>query len=233
MNPFSWTPTVLQTFVYPFTWISFRLFARIKILGKEHIRGHKRGAIFAVNHSSELDPILVPATLNPFSPLMPMFYLARERSFYPRAEKFGLGRIFYSAAFFKMWGAYPISVGTGNYEVTLKYHLSILEQGRSVCIFPEGKKTENGDIGEGKPGVAYLLWRTGVPVIPTAIHGHYLMGARDFIARKHSITISYGKPITREELFGTDVDRVVPTHEELKSATHTIMSRIREMYART
>lgn len=227
---FSITPFILQTLVYPFTWVSLRFFARIRILGKENIRGHKHGAIFAVNHASELDPILIPATLDPFSRLMPMFYLARESSFY---EKNGLAKyIFYSGMFFKLWGAYPVSIGTGDYEYALRNHIHILECGKSICIFPEGGKTKNGEIGEGKPGVAYLLWRTGRPVIPVAIRGHYQMNPRGFLARKHSITVSYGKPITKEELFGTNADAASPSREDLKAATQVIMSRIREMYGK-
>jgi len=230
MTLFSITPFLLQTLVYPFTWVALRFFAKIRILGKENIRGHKHGAIFAVNHSSELDPILIPATLNPFSRLMPMFYLARERSFYPVAQKGGFSQYFYGGIFFKLWGAYPVAVGTGDYEHALKHHISILEKEKSVCIFPEGKKTRDGGIGEGKPGVAYLLWRTGRLVIPVAIHGHYQMNPHGFLSRKHNITVSYGKPITREELFGTNAEVVPPSHEDLKAGTEIIMSRIRGMY---
>jgi 1-acyl-sn-glycerol-3-phosphate acyltransferase len=230
MNFFSWTPAILQTSVYPFTWVSFRFFARIRIVGKEHIREHKRGAIFVVNHMSELDPILIPATLNPFSSLMPMFYIARERAFY---QKKGLSKYIYGGTFFKIWGAYPASVGTGDYELALKHHIRILEYGKSVCIFPEGRKSQDGSIGEGKPGVAYLLWRTDAPVIPVALHGHHQMGLHGLFSRKHSITVSYGKPITKAELFGHNTDIAAPTHEVLKSATHVIMSRIREMYERS
>lgn len=232
MNFFSFTPFLLQTFVYPFTWIGFRFFAKIRILGKENIRGHKHGAIFAVNHSSELDPILIPATLSPFSRLMPMFYIARERAFYPAAKNGGFAQYFYGGTFFKIWGAYSVFIGTGDYEHALKHHISILEKGKSVCIFPEGRKTRDGSIGEGKSGVAYLLWRTGVPVVPVAIHGHYLMKPRGFLTRKHSITVSYGKPITKEELFGNNADVVAPSREDLKAAAQIIMSRIREMYER-
>ena len=228
MNFFSITPFILQTLVYPFTWVSLSFFAKIRILGKENIRGHKHGVIFAVNHASELDPILIPATLNPFSRLMPMFYLARESSFY---EKSGFAKYFYSGTFFKIWGAYPVTVGTGgDYEHALRHHIKILKRGKSICIFPEGGKTKNGEIGEGKPGVAYLLWRTGRPVIPVAIHGHYQMSAHGFLKRKHSITVSYGAPITKEELFGARADAISPTREELKVATQVIMSRILGMY---
>lgn len=229
MNFFSITPFLLQTSLWPTMWVVLWWFGKITILGKENIRGHENGAIFAVNHSSQFDPILIPATLNPFSALMPMFYLAREREFY---DVTGLTQYIYGGIFFKIWGAYPVTVGTGDYEHALRHHIKILGRGQSICIFPEGGLNKSGVVGEGKPGVAYLAWRTGRHIIPVAIHGHDQMGPRDFFSRKHSLTVSYGKPITKEELFGNVADIAPPTQEQLKSATKIIMSRIREMYER-
>ncbi|MBI5401140.1 MAG: 1-acyl-sn-glycerol-3-phosphate acyltransferase [Candidatus Yonathbacteria bacterium] len=229
MNFFLIIPFLLQTALWPFMWVMLWVFGKITILGKENIRGHECGAIFAVNHSSQFDPILIPATLNPFSSLMPMFYLARERAFY---EKIGPSKYIYGGLLFKIWGAYPVAVGVHNYEYALRYHIEILERGQSICIFPEGGRNLSGGVGEGKPGVAYLLLRTGRPVIPVAIHGHHQMGPREFFSRKHTIVVSYGKPITKEELFGKKIENILPSREELKSATQTIMSHIREMYER-
>jgi len=62
-----------------------------------------------------------------------------------------------------------------------------LEDGELVCIFPEGKITETGDIGQFKSGVIRILERDPVPVIPLALRG--LWGS--FFSRK------YGKAMTR------------------------------------
>lgn len=227
-NLFSVTPFILQTLLWPIMWIILCVFGKINILGKENTSGHKRGAIFAVNHSSQLDPILVPATLNPFSALMPMFFLSRERRFY---EKSGFLQYVYGGFIFRIFGAYPvITIGSKDYERILEHHIRILGRGRSVCVFPEGGLNTTDGVGDGKPGVAYLLWKTGRPVIPVAIYGHKQMGPREFFARKHKLAVSYGKPITREELFSSYADVEPPTFEDLKAATYVVMSRIRDMY---
>lgn len=62
-----------------------------------------------------------------------------------------------------------------------------LAEGELVCIFPEGKITETGDIGQFKSGVIKILERDPVPVIPLALRG--LWGS--FFSRK------YGKAMTR------------------------------------
>ncbi len=62
-----------------------------------------------------------------------------------------------------------------------------LQQGDLVCIFPEGKLTENGEMGSFKSGVCKILKRDAIPVIPLALRG--LWGS--FFSRK------YGSAMTR------------------------------------
>lgn len=231
MNLFFLPPLILQTFVYPLTWIALRFFTHLRIEGRDNVRGMKKGVIFAVNHSSELDVVLVPATLPFLSPLMPMFYVSLENSLYQRPGEKSISRYFYGGLLFRVWGAYPAAVGVGDYELALKHHLRILSHGKSVCIFPEGRVTRDGTLGEGKAGVAYLLWRTGVPIVPVAISGNYKMTFRGFFSRRRSVTVSYGTPILAADLFGPrSRDGVPPSQEELKGAAKVIMSRIRELW---
>lgn len=217
---------ILQSLMWPLFRLLFLSFGNLQIKGKEHVLGHSAGAIFAVNHSSQLDPFLIPATLGPLSSLMPMHYVSRTRDFY---EIRGLSRYIYGGLVFKILGAYPATVGMKDFEKMLANHIELLRIGRSVCIFPEGGIGKSGELCQGKPGVAYLLWRTGRPIIPAAIHGHAQMSIRGFLSRSRNIVVSYGAPITRAEIFGPNADAVVPTHDELIAATQIVMSRIREI----
>lgn len=231
MNSLSCIPYILQTLMWLVMRPILALFSNLRIIGKEHTEKIKDGAIVAVNHASDLDPVLIPATLGPWSPLMPVFSVALDRSFYRRPWPFNY---LYSGFIFNLLGAYSMSSGArADYERILSPHIKLLERGSTLGIFPEGKRNFDGKITAGRPGVAYLAWRTRRPVIPVAIHGHTHMAPRDFFARKHSITVAYGAPITYTELFGARPDpNLPPTQDELKVATATIMSRIREMYER-
>jgi 1-acyl-sn-glycerol-3-phosphate acyltransferase len=40
-----------------------------------------------------------------------------------------------------------------------------------VCIFPEGRLTTDGTIGEFRPGLMRILQETPVPVVPMALSG--------------------------------------------------------------
>ena len=145
------SPFILQTLVWIPTWFVLTLCGRFRKYGRENLKGLSRGVIFAANHGSELDPILVPASLNPFSAVMPIFYVAREREFY---EKDGFSKYIYGGFWFKLWGAYPAYMGKKDYAFSLQEHIKILNAGKSLLVFPEGEKTKNGEVGNGKGGVA-------------------------------------------------------------------------------
>lgn len=222
-------PFIFQTLVWIPTRLVLALFVRFRIEGVENIRGLKRNALIAANHQSELDPILVPASLNPFSKLMPMFYVSRERKFY---EKNGFIKYIYGGAFFKLWGAYPVLVGQKNYERALGNHFDLLRHGKTVLIFPEGEKTQDGTIGEGKGGITYLSHAAQAPIVPLAMKGHFKMTPKDFLSGRRTITLRYGKPIYPRDLFGNPGHATVDaTHDDYIPAANKVMDAIRALHA--
>jgi 1-acyl-sn-glycerol-3-phosphate acyltransferase len=46
-----------------------------------------------------------------------------------------------------------------------------LRNGLLLVVFPEGTRSEDGTIGEFRPGAFYLAWKSGVPVVPVHIDG--------------------------------------------------------------
>lgn len=46
-----------------------------------------------------------------------------------------------------------------------------LEEGEVVGIFPEGRLTDDGEIGVFKAGIERIIQRTPVPVVPMALRG--------------------------------------------------------------
>ncbi len=61
-----------------------------------------------------------------------------------------------------------------------------LRAGQLVCIFPEGRITEDGEMNVFRPGVSRILERHPVPVIPLALRG--LWGS--FFSRAHGSAMS-------------------------------------------
>jgi len=75
---------------------------------------------------------------------------------------------------FRDAGAIPIASGKTHPEVLAAAFDAIdqaLEEGRVVCVFPEGKLTADGEVGEFRNGIERILERRPVPVVPFALRG--------------------------------------------------------------
>lgn len=199
---YSLPPRILQTFAWLPTRFLLMFFSGFKVYGKENLERIDQ-AIFAVNHASELDPIVLTAALSPIGKFSPMFYVSAEVKKLDDPKRFGWRRHLYKHEwFFKFWGSYPIQEGLRNYEMTLKNHLKLLREGRSLCMFPEGKMTRDGSLGEGHGGIVFLHHKSVVPIVPVCIRGTFKTTFRGFLGGKHKIDIHFGKPLYFNSLMG-------------------------------
>lgn len=214
------SPLLLQKLIWIPTRLTLLFFGHLEVRGFERLKKLKTNAIFAVNHSSESDPILLPASLPFFSHFSPIFYTSREQSFYKYS---GWRQHFYGGNFFKAWGAYPVQVGLNDYARSMANHIPIILDGGSLCIFPEGKKTRDGLIQPAKGGVAYLAYATGRPIVPVRYDGTYQLRFKDFIRRKRRLKVTFGEPIYITGEPGT------LTIEDFKKQANLVMDKIRDM----
>jgi len=74
---------------------------------------------------------------------------------------------------------------------------NVLQEGRSVVIFPEGTRTQPGKSAVYHPGVAALYGQTNVPIIPVALNSGIYWGRRRFKKSAGKIIIEFLKPIER------------------------------------
>lgn len=228
-KPYSWPTRILQSLAWSPTRLLFNVFCHFEVRGREHLKGIEQ-AIFAVNHSSELDPIIITAALNPLGRFAPLFYIAGPSERF-RDSSFGWRRHLYSSKwFFRAWGAYPHISGHKNYEYSLQHHKQILDDGGSVVIFPEGFITKSGELGEPRGGVIYLSHATSVPIVPVAISGVYKMNAKGFLSRKRTMILEFGKPVMATHLLPKDVS--IDPAEHYKPAATKVFERLSRLLER-
>ena len=80
---------------------------------------------------------------------------------YSRGKRFTRSLEYYlSAAFFN---TFPLPQREAGARQTLRYAGELISSGFSVLIFPEGKRTDHGEIGPFRPGVGMMAARLGVP----------------------------------------------------------------------
>jgi len=73
---------------------------------------------------------------------------------------------------------------------------SLYERGYSICIFPEGTRSEDCKILRFHKGAFYLAEKLGADIIPIYLHGAgHVLPKRDFMLREGQISVEVGKRI--------------------------------------
>jgi long-chain acyl-CoA synthetase len=162
----------LPTWILPIA----RLFVTLDIQGLEHLAGIRGPVIFAANHQSHLDGPMILQALPPrwryrVAPAMAKEFF--KAHFYPAGFTAGARltnslNYYLASAFFN---AFPLPQRESGTRQTLRYIGDLIGEGYSILIFPEGRRTEKGEINRFQPGVAMIAARLDVPVVPVRIDG--------------------------------------------------------------
>ena len=160
------------------TWILplGRIFARVTVRGLEHLERIEGPVIFAANHQSHFDGPVILDSLPPkwryrtAPAMMKEFFNAH---FFPerhtRKQWFTNSLNYYLSALF--FNAFPLTQSSAGTRQTLRYVGELIGEGYSILIFPEGRRTDAGEIAPFQPGVGMIAARLGVPVVPVRLEG--------------------------------------------------------------
>lgn len=152
---FSLVPEFLMRFL---AWMLIHTVHRVATVDVERIPD-EGPAVLVCNHVSYVDAIVIGAA----SP-RPIRFVMDHRIFKTPL----LGWIFRTAK------AIPIAPAKEDPFLMERAFIDIAEalhQGDLVCIFPEGKLTTTGDMNAFRGGIARIVERSKVPVIPMALRG--------------------------------------------------------------
>ncbi|MDP4008957.1 MAG: lysophospholipid acyltransferase family protein [bacterium] len=161
----------------------FRFFFDYKIVYTHPIEDIQSPIVVAANHTSALDAFFIGTAFPLFSSILPIrFATAPEHYWRPHYLPM-------------LWllGSFPIykKIGLQN---SLKYPLSILRHGKSVGIFPEGKRVVNGRPPRARRGVAYLSLVAEVPILPISIQGNRGITLKKILSRSMKVRVIVGSP---------------------------------------
>ena len=186
------------------TWILplGRIFARVKVEGLENLTGVTGPVIFASNHQSHLDTPVILDALPPrwryrVAPAMAKEFF--KPHFFP--EQYGRwawatnSLNYYLASFF--FNAFPLPQREAGTRQTLRYVGELLGAGYSILIFPEGKRTQAGEINRFQPGVGMMASRLDVPVVPVRLEGlNQILHASAYFPTVGRARCAFGRPIS-------------------------------------
>lgn len=181
-------------FIYPvtrwLTWIFAKLMFRLSLENTRNVP-QQGGLLVVSNHVSHLDPPLTGS----FIPGRCGYHMAKR-------ELFKIGLL----------SSYMLSIGSiivnrGKGKQALLDAVQYLQDGMVVFIFPEGTRSRDGRLMEGKGGAVLMAIKTGCTILPAAIIGSQnAMTKGSIFIKPVKITIRYGEPYKIE--YSGDVDRV-------------------------
>lgn len=129
------------------------------------------GYIFCCNHLGMTDPFFIAANTK-----SEFHFIAKEE----------LMRIPVLGFILKRVNVIPVKRGSGDLGAMRK-GIEVLNEKKSLIIFPEGTRSKTGEMGEVKNGMSLLIKKTGCGVVPCA-----LVGKPHFFKKSK---IVFGRPI--------------------------------------
>jgi long-chain acyl-CoA synthetase len=162
----------LPTWILPLA----RIWAHLDVKGLEHLADLGGPVIFAANHQSHFDTPAILLSLPPrwryrVAPAMAKEFFKAHffPEQFPRSAYLTNSANYYLSALF--FNAFPLPQREAGTRQTLRYIGEVLGDGFSVLIFPEGKRTDRGEINRFQPGVGMIASRLDVRVVPVRLEG--------------------------------------------------------------
>lgn len=153
-----------------------RAFAWIKVSGLDNLRAVDPPVIFASNHQSHFDVPMILSALPAKWRYRASPAMAREffdAHFHPARytwrKRFTSGLSYYLAAL--VFQAFPLPQRELGAREALRYAGELGAEGKCIVIFPEGRRTDAGEINTFQPGVGMLASRLRTPVVPVRLEG--------------------------------------------------------------
>ncbi|MEY4394640.1 MAG: hypothetical protein RL595_1889 [Planctomycetota bacterium] len=155
----------------------------------------KTGPVLLIaNHESFLDPISVGLTST-----RNLCYLARKTLF----------KNPWLSSYLKAVGVFPVDLD-GVAKEGIRATLDLLQKNKVVLLFPEGTRSETGNVQNLQPGIFLLAKKSGAPILPVGIAGAYDALPRTTLipnfcplfkeGKNGAMAVSIGKPVTPAQL---------------------------------
>ncbi|KAI4380078.1 hypothetical protein MLD38_006306 [Melastoma candidum] len=136
--------------------LTVALFYRIEVYGRENLPPSDVPALYVSNHQSFLD-------------IYTLLTLGRNFKFISKTSIFHFPIIGWAM---NMMGTVPLKRMDSRSQLEcLKQCMHLIQNGASVCVFPEGTRSKDGKLGEFKKGAFTIAAKTKVPVVPITLIG--------------------------------------------------------------
>jgi 1-acyl-sn-glycerol-3-phosphate acyltransferase len=165
---------------------------RYRVEGAEHIQ-RQRAAVYAVNHTSNVEPPILFDMLRELFPRLRILYKAELRKLPILVRAFDLA------------GFVPLERGNPEQSLpAIERAVDALRHGNSFMIFPEGTRSRTGALLPFKKGGFIMALKAQAPIVPVAISGAvHAMRKGSFLINPVQVRVRIAPPV---ETAGLDVD---------------------------
>ncbi|HEX6506576.1 MAG TPA: lysophospholipid acyltransferase family protein [Chloroflexota bacterium] len=172
----------------------FRLWIQCyRAVGVEHVPA-RGGAFLIANHTSGIDPFVIGFSV----PWRMLRGPGKEELF--------------SSPFFgylmRKMGMFPLRLDIAD-AAAVRAMVEVYRSGKVVVVYPEGGRTDSGEMREFSPELARLIIRLKAPIVPAGI-----AGARDVLPigsllprPRTPVVVVFGEPFELSEFYGGKVSR--------------------------
>lgn len=171
---------------------------KVRAEGMEHLQ-RNRAAVYAVNHTSNVEPPLLFDLLHELFPRLRILYKAELRKLPILVRAFDLG------------GFVPLERGNPEQSLpAIERAADALRAGNSFLIFPEGTRSRSGELLPFKKGGFIMAIQAQAPIVPVAIMGgRNAMRKGSAFVRPVRVSVRIGQPVPTTGLTVDDRDELV------------------------
>ena len=218
-----WPARTLRRLSLP-TWILplARVFAWITVEGTEHLKAIDGPVIFAANHQSHMDTPVILAALPARAAVsrraghgegvLQGAFLSRSSTHAGRGSPTASTTIWRRSSSTRSRSRSAKRARARRSGTSA----SCWSDGFSVLIFPEGRRSDDGEIRPFRPGIGMIASRLGVPVVPVRIDGlDKVLHHTWQMATPGPVRVAFGAPL---ELHGEDYEALACGWNELFEA---------------
>jgi 1-acyl-sn-glycerol-3-phosphate acyltransferase len=158
-----------------------------------------RAAVYAVNHTSNVEPPILYSVLSELFPHLRILYKAELRKLPILVRAFDLA------------GFVPLERGNRDQSLpAIERAAAALREGNSFLIFPEGTRSRTGELLPFKKGGFIMALQGQAPIVPVAISGaRDAMHKGSLIIHPIRIFVTFGQPIETAGLGLEDRDALI------------------------
>jgi 1-acyl-sn-glycerol-3-phosphate acyltransferase len=193
----------------------FRLCCQVRIEGSEHIPS-QGGVVLVSNHISAFDTILLPYTILVTQGIQIIWAPAKAELFRSRL----LGCVLTSL------GVFPVRRGQHDRQAIRRMIAHMRTD--KMMLFPEGARSRDGHLQEGKRTVGKLIYAARPVVIPTAIIGTecIIPHLKSLVHGRALVSVHYGKPVELQRYYALPdtKETAVAIVQEVMSAIASLLS---------